>query len=173
MTAMDNLDLYLYILIGIIYLVSRALKAKKNVAPPRPPKRMLESTEPTSEAPAPKPFSFEDLLREFERNINPQEQPLDYPEQEEAYSEVDVPTKVTEYESYPGASDYKTHEAKSLEGEAYPMYYQESELAGISMLAERHHQIRRKKRNFGKLLQSPGSLRDAVVLSEVLGKRDY
>lgn len=170
---MDNLDLYLYILIGIIYLVSRVLKAQKKVAPPGTPRRMLESTEPTAEAPASKPFSFEDLLKEFERHINPQEQPSDHPEQEEAYSEAVVQPKVTEYESYPGASDYKTYEAKSLEGEAYPMYYQESELAGISMLAERHHQTRRKKRNFGKLLRSPGSLRDAVVLSEVLGKKDF
>lgn len=168
---MDNLDLYLYILIGIIYLVSRALKGQKKPVPQRP-KRPAPGTpvsgDTTAPEPAPhRPFSFEDLLREFERQMIPPE-----PEEKPAKPVEVVPAEEQHYPAAPSA-EYTSYEGQSLEQEAYPMYYQESDFQNIAAQVERDVPQKRKKRNFGRLLRHPSGVRDAVVLSEILQRKHF
>jgi hypothetical protein len=168
---MDNLDLYLYILIGIIYLVSRALKGQKKPVPQRPmrpaPGTPVSGDTTAPEPAPPRPFSFEDLLREFERQVAPPE-----PEEKPLTPVEKYPAEEQHYPVAPSA-EYASYEGQSLEQEAYPMYYQESELQNIAAQAEQDKPQSRRKRNFGRLLRHPSGVRDAVVLSEILQRKHF
>ncbi|MEQ8711521.1 MAG: hypothetical protein RIC80_00800 [Cyclobacteriaceae bacterium] len=69
---MDDFQTILYIVVGIIYFLSRALKKKK---PPVKPSRPGQDTEDdTPQTTASKPLTFEELLREFTEGKQPEEE---------------------------------------------------------------------------------------------------
>lgn len=75
---MDDFQTILYIVVGIIYFLSRALKKKKPPVQPSRPAQEMEGDAPQSSPP--KPLSFEDLLREFTEGKQPEEEPAYAPE---------------------------------------------------------------------------------------------
>lgn len=88
---MDNLQFWLYVIIGVIYLITQVRKkSKEQSIPPQSPvprKEVSENPrwkpEQTSSSPTPKTISFEDLLREI--------------------TEAKIPKSEQEYQSYEDA----------------------------------------------------------------------
>jgi hypothetical protein len=76
---MDDFQTILYIVVGIIYFLARALKKKK--PPVKPSRPAQDMDEDVPQASPPKPLSFEDLLREFTEGKQPEEEeePLPVP----------------------------------------------------------------------------------------------
>ncbi|MBY0435265.1 MAG: hypothetical protein K2U26_14245, partial [Cyclobacteriaceae bacterium] len=95
---MDDIKIILWVVIGLIYLFSRR---KKPQQPPTPQRN--EAPEQEYSEPAPKPVSFEDLLREIQEMKKPEPKPVPEP------TYYDVPPK-QEYEE-----EEVVEEEKSLE----------------------------------------------------------
>jgi hypothetical protein len=62
---MDDLELYIYIALALIYFFSRAFRKKKRVKPPQSTQRTSSDDAQRPAARTEKPLTFEDLLREF------------------------------------------------------------------------------------------------------------
>ncbi len=63
---MDDIQILVYLIIGIIYIISRALKGKNKSA--KPPQRPAARTSPPQQKPK-APSSFEEILAEFGKRI--------------------------------------------------------------------------------------------------------
>ena len=92
---MDNIENYLYILFAVIYIISRVIKARskqKQQGSPQPPQRQAPVSKPAQQQSQPqqkKAFSFEDILKEFEKNLAGEE---------ESAHEKPLPVKEIKYE---------------------------------------------------------------------------
>ncbi|MCF6351667.1 MAG: hypothetical protein L3J06_01515 [Cyclobacteriaceae bacterium] len=93
---MDDKFIY-YLVIGAIYLVSRMLKKKKPPTPVAPTVQNMEETReqtaPVTQIPsAPKPSSFEDLLKEISQEFESRKEPTPVVAQELEPVEVIKPS---------------------------------------------------------------------------------
>ncbi|MDZ7605812.1 MAG: hypothetical protein U5K79_09550 [Cyclobacteriaceae bacterium] len=192
---MDNLENYLYLVFAVIYIISRILKAKpKNASPARrpnqqPAKPVFESEEDAIPVPR-KTMSFEDILKEFEKNISgiPEEKPqpvresgrqITFREKEEA--------EVEEYETYEGA-DYEnaTYNRPAHEYEKYQtIAYEDSNFQHetsydldldkrIEFIRNEKYAIQQDNRSeLIKMLREPGGARNAIVLGEIINRKYF
>lgn len=174
---MDNFELYLYIILGVIYLISRLVKAKP--APPASGKRRSTQSD-TGETE--KPFSFEDLFREFEEQAQPRTE-------EDQRRESTKPTFVK-----PGSSDYRPRaeekeeelswaarrdeqptEYKTYEGTTYENYDLSKELQSMgSLLKTTKEKVGEEKKGssyYVNLVKKPNGARDAFVMSEIFNRK--
>jgi len=174
---MDSFQFWLYVIIGVIYLLSR-LRKKKAEQSPGPPE--IENERPSarplqpSKSAQPKQLSFEDLLREITESKQPKQEPVvDYDDdlQEEEKDLEDV-----EYDYRKENKTYETYEeAKkqaffrpSLEetmkvGDTVVSFgkFKEFERGGESNLAAEY------LRDFKDL----DAIKKAVVMSEILKRK--
>ncbi len=180
---MDDLELYIYLALGVIYFLSRAFRKKKPVTPPQN-QRKTDSREDYDQAPQKeKPVSFEDLLREF--TGQKKEPEYDY---EEEYKEDD--------RSYDGDSYYREEEksgteyetAEEVEYKSYDEVYDVNK--DLKTLDEQVDlELSKKKRfeeykieegvnihtakRFRELLQNKDSIKDAIILKEILDRKYF
>ncbi len=176
---MDNLDIYLYIIILIIYAVTRIFKTANKNAPVRPAQRKQPVQTPAQgevETPRKRPFSFEDILREFEKGFQeetgepaveshmpsesfrpPPPVPASRPTTEESASD-------TVYHTYEGQSyeDIPSYEEKGHPAEK-PVYERSAKYkidkAGV-------HEIVKK-------IRQPGGIRDAIIFNEIINRKYF
>jgi hypothetical protein len=171
---MDNFELYLYIILGVIYLVSRLLKGKSEAQKPRKSRRpQAEGGEEE------KPFSFEDLFKEFEQQAPAEETPR---------KETAKPTFVK-----PGDSDYRREaekqeeelswaarrdeaakDYKTYEGKSYEKYDLKKDLSNMGSLLKEDHAKKDKKvetNYYINLFKKSNGARDAFVMSEIFNKK--
>jgi cell pole-organizing protein PopZ len=73
---MDNLQIWIYVIVGLLYLIGRVKKK------PADTNRPQNRSQGQSTSPEPKPLSFEDLLREITEAKEPQMMPSPKPVQE-------------------------------------------------------------------------------------------
>ncbi|MCC5930800.1 MAG: hypothetical protein JJU28_16265 [Cyclobacteriaceae bacterium] len=173
---MDNFELYLYIILGVIYLISRLLKAKP--APPASGKRRSAQNE-TGETT--KPFSFEDLFKEFEEQSQTEESPK---------RESPKPSFVK-----PGSSDYRRKaeerqeeiswaarrdepatEYKTYESSGYEKYDINKGLNSMGSLLKTEKESEKEKKKaesnyYINLIKKSNGARDAFVMSEIFNKK--
>ncbi len=192
---MDNLENYLYLVFAVIYILSRILKAKpKNAEPARRPAKPATKPVFESEAdsiPSPrKTMSFEDILKEFEKNIAgiPEEKPQPVREtgRQITFNEKED-TDIEEYETYEG-SDYENttfnrpaHEYEKYQTIAYEdtnfQHETSYDLATdkpIEFLRSEKYSIQEDSRGeLIKMLRSPGGAKNAIVLGEIINRKYF
>ncbi len=184
---MDNLQFWIYVIIAIIYVVSRALKKGRQDGP--------SSDSPADRAPdreTPKQLTFEELLREITEAKQPRQQP----------QPISKPVQKTVPKPQPAYVDYDEdlgEEAEDLEDENYQYKKPDDQVTEIYEKAKREAFIRpsledtlwkEKKdvsysrfREFSMVkrnnlldeyvaeLKKPAGFKKAIVLSEILNRR--
>jgi hypothetical protein len=175
---MGELKIIIYVIIGLIWLVSRLAKKKQN-EPVLPEERSLPNTESSQ-----KPISFEDLLKEIQAAKVPEQKPViqktsdytDYDdeiedeeevvvaEKKKAYQVVDASKTFDVYEkakqaafNRPSLEETMSIEDTEVKYAQFKGYQQDTE---VNVLAE-----------YVKELQNPGSFKKAFILSEVLNRK--
>jgi len=191
---MDNLENYLYLVFAVIYIISRIMKSKpKNAEPARRPSQkpaapVFESAEPT---PAPrKTMSFDDILKEFEKNLSgiPEEKPapvresrrqIDFNEKEEA--------EEVEYQTYEGVAyedtsnnnpfnEYKKYQTTAYEDSNFQheTSYDLDLDKRLEFLRNEKYAIQQDSRGeLIKLLREPGGAKNAIVLGEIINRKYF
>jgi hypothetical protein len=197
---MDDYQVIIYIILVVIYIISRALKAKKKIDPTvRPPEQRYEETGPYPESaskpfnttPKPRQLTFEDLLKEFSgyEEKESHSAPAETETAELPYKTVTKP-ETREYQSYESPGNfptYKYEEAKSLESlVSYEDMYQSP--GKVEQADTKHADINEsrfkeytsykgfdihKAGRFRKLLHNATSMKDAVVLKEILDRKYF
>ncbi len=179
---MDDLELYIYIALGVIYFLSRAFRKKKPVTPPRKQQDANSREGHEQDHRTEKQVTFEDLLREFTgQKKEPEYEYEEGPEEhEQSYDEEKY------YQEEESAEEYATEEEvgyKSYE-EVYSMN------KDLKTLDEQVNlEIAEKKRfneykieegrnihvakRFREMLHNKDSVKDAIILKEILDHKYF
>lgn len=169
---MDDISLIFYIILGILYLLSRVFKKKEQEPPLRGPEEDMERDfGPDTSTERRRPTTFEDLLREFTGQPSQEEQ--DFPQapekteddeqRREAIEEVDDEVKRVYDKSIRSAENLKTiDELVNIEEEPPKI--------------ERRIEEKRKKSStpsnkYARLLKEKNDLKTAFVLKELLDRK--
>jgi len=180
---MDDLELYIYIALGVIYFLSRAFRKKKKATPPKNQRNADPRGDYDQTSRKEKPVSFEDLLREF---TGQKEEPAyDYQEKNEAPDEsYDEDSYYQEEEQ--NKKEYETSE--ELEYKSYEEVYNVNrdfktldEQVDLDLAKKKRFEeykiekvvnIHTAKR-FRELLQNKDSIKDAIILKEILDRKYF
>ena len=168
---MDNFETYLYIIFAVIYIVSRIIKArgKQNQKRPIPPNQRQTSA-PQRQAKPKKTFSFEDILKEFEKNLSGEE------ESDTAY-EKQMPVQEIRHEK-PQA---KPAPAAPETPNKYQSYYDENmkssaqdDTFGEGRIFSRNDNYKLEEEEVHPmvaLMRDPDGAKNAIVLSEIINRK--
>jgi len=181
-------EFWIYIIIGIIYFVSRMLKKPEAPPPPRPRRNREAAEGPEPEAP--RPISFEELLREIVEGKQVQE-----PRPREVPKPRRVPEPVPMYEAYeqdPGEEARSLEEIAVDEEPVAPRWKSYEEIPAANperrsleetlrledtvvdfsrFDAFEKRDERRVSDEYMKFLRDPQTLKQAVVMSEILKRK--
>lgn len=198
---MDSLQFWLYVIIGVIYLISQVRKKSREAKPEsRPAEKPVVKTEtpstrwktePTASQPSTtqKPMTFEELLREItegktakEPTYEPYKQPeyVDYDDevvdeeevlQEEAQEEVLVDYRKTD-------SIYKQFEDAKNYDYAANALENTWKLENVDMKFGKFKEFEgERQRNlldeYTRDLRDPDGFKKALILSEILNRRHF
>ncbi len=181
---------WIYIVIGIIYFISRMLKKPEASQPPRP-RRTRETADDAAPAePEPTPVSFEDLLREIMEGKQVQK-----PRPREVPQPTREPVPMPMYEAYeqdPGEEARSLEEIDAEEESVAQRWkpYEEIPAGNVERISleetlrledtvvdfkrfeafERRDE-RRVSHEYMKILRNPQTLKQAVVMSEILKRK--
>jgi hypothetical protein len=197
---MDDFQIVVYVLLVIIYIISRVMKARRNVNPPESedhvPYQEIEPAE-TKEIPKPynppvsQPVTFEDLLKEF-TGYKEEESPVkDEPQVvreiketviENPYLKVNQPVySKTTYKSYDdeALANYKTpvsyddlYKGPERIVEADIAKQDENKGRFGTYSSYKQYDLHTAAR-FRKLLHDPLSIKDAIILKEILDRKYF
>ena len=169
---MENLETYLYVFFAVVYIISRVLKARsKQNAAKRPivkPQTQHQPQTVAAEPQAKKGFSFDDILKEFEKNLGG----------EEHHEEEVVPIKEIKYQE-PVPIAEKVAEERPNRFQDYKdtkIGYKKSALKSGSLVFARNEKFKIEKdiaSDYVKMLQDPDGFRNAFVLSEIINRKYY
>lgn len=181
---MDNFETYLYLALAVIYIISRILKARKQSPPQqqqrapqqqqRAPQhqRPQQRTQMTETKKQPKPrkaFSFDDILREFEKNLAG----------EDFEEEKALPVEEINYEKethYPTTEPEKAlNPYESFEGTTYesPKIAERKEQSEVFSRSEKYNIKEDIVNNYKEMLQDPEGFKNAIVLSEIINRKYF
>ena len=181
---MDNLQFWLYVIIGIIYLVSR-LRKKQAEQPPEPSQSLPKRDEEVPE----RPMTFEELLREITEGktekkpepIAPSRRPVYEQKTQEATQEVIPETEIDDLEEV--EYDYKKQDT------IYEKYEEAKRQAFQRASLEETMTLGQTDMKFGKFkefetksnldllsaylsdFKDPEGLKKAIVMSEILKRK--
>jgi hypothetical protein len=180
---MDDLELYIYIALGVIYFLSRAFRKKKPAAPPQNQRNSDSRSDYDQTSKKEKPVSFEDLLREF---TGQKEEPVYEYEEENEDSDASYVEDSYYQEEEQARKKYKTTE--DVEYKSYEEMYNVSqdlktldEQVDLEMTKKKRFEeykieggvnIHTAKR-FRELLQNKDSIKDAIILKEILDRKYF
>ncbi len=170
---MGELKIIIWVVLGIIYLVSRA--RKKQVPNPE------STTVPQEDYKEDRPTSFEDLLREIQATKVPKPQPVLRPTQELNtidYDEVTEkkPLEDTNYNNRDHDTIYETYEKAKQEAFFRPSMEETLKLENTDMrFGEFKGYEQLEKENLAavyvKELKDPTTFKKAFILSEILNRK--
>jgi len=168
-----DLESLLPIVLAVIYILSRFFKSKPNQKKTqRPPVSTQQRQKPEvtdKRPPRKKPFTFEDILKEFEKNLSGDEfveekpkpiEELDYENQKSVT--VEAESRPTKYESYEGTS-YETPEVLKKD---------RNEKTEFSR-SENYTVKEEEESEFIKILREPDGAKKAIVLSEIINRKYF
>lgn len=182
---MSDLELYIYIALALIYFLTRVFKPKKSPRPPRDIRGPASETSDTTSRPErERPVTFEELLQEFTGYREPQQTVA--PAREEEVEEETLPEEIQaeadEYQYYEGYDDYK----KSSYADYNTVQKQGQELTTIDEQVSFDEPLEKKfdwgktepatsvqTEKYRKMLRDPESVRDAVILKELLDRKYF
>ena len=170
---MGELKIIIWIVLGIIYLVSRARK-----------KQVPDSTQkPAEEYPEEKPLTFDELLKEIQATKAPKQQ-QSVPEAVAEYEDVDYddnlkeeePLEKTDYSYRNQDSIYETYEKAKEEAFHRPSMEETLKLENTIVRFGQFKGYEQQTKpslavEFGRELRDTGNFRKAFILSEILNKR--
>ena len=170
---MENIETLLYIAIGVVYLISRVLKARKKAAPPRPRQTPQAPQVPTQGSPQQtqpkKTFSFEDILKEFEQSLSGEDEYEEPEPVREVREEIPRPVaaqpqerKPSRYEAYEGTAVSSKESEESLEG-------RQGEFSRNEKYSIKEDVVN----DYVKMLQDPDGFKNAIVLSEIINRKYF
>ena len=172
---MDNLDIYLYIIILVIYAVTRIFKSASKKPPVRtvPGKQQPPSgTQPGDQTTRKRPFSFEDVIKEFEQSFQEKTaEPVVEPYEVEEIDRTPPPVPVSKptASTVTSQSPYYSHEGQRYDEQTVdvntgPQSYERNEKYKIGTVEE--HEIVKRLRN-------PDGLRDAIIFNEIINRKYF
>ena len=168
---MKDLDTWFYVIIFVFYVgaqIWKGLKKSKQSQPPQQPQ--VSDSIPVGERSQTtvkkrrKKFSFDDLLKEFEKGFEQERQPE---------QPVDLPPEVSnEYTPpvYEGLEQYEPELTSSFEEEK-DVPVRESITSSDRERDERYKIKQVEENPFAKILQEPDGARKAIILSEILNRK--
>jgi hypothetical protein len=166
---MENLDTYLYIFFAVIYVVSRIIKAraKKNQqqVPTEPPPQQVHSQTARNEPRPKKAFSFDDILKEFEKNLSGEE----IQEQEANPVEEIRHVKPTPIAVIEKANPYQNYSSKTKE----PAQNQITTIKPVFERNEKFAIIEEEVNPFVEMIRNPDGFKNAIVLSEIINRKYF
>ncbi|MCZ8356167.1 MAG: hypothetical protein O9340_15615 [Cyclobacteriaceae bacterium] len=112
---MDNLQFWIYVILGVIYLFGRASKKKKEEERPST-RRQSTDSQPSG----PKPLTFEELLKEITEAKMPEPEP-EVTTKKRGYQEFEEET-IPEYKSYDTIKEETYDEPKGYDFEKEETY---------------------------------------------------
>lgn len=169
---MDNLENYLYIALALIYIISRVLKARSKqhqAQQPTRPQQHTQTTNPNNQPQPRKAFSFEDILKEFEKNLAGEEF-----EEEKALPVEEMPYEKTTRMEQPREkempSPYETYEGISYES---PIISEPKKELEVFSRNEKYSIKEDLASQYIKMLQDPDGFKNAIVLSEIINRKYF
>ena len=168
---MENLETYLYVFFAVIYIISRIIKARskqnQEQKPVSRPQQQRQAQPAHTTARPKKAFSFDDILKEFEKNLSG-EQPV----KEEAFpvKEIkhDKPAPVAIKTSEKQPNPYQRYKHKTFKGG--------KEIIREKLVYERSEKFAIKEdvaSEYVRMLQNPEDFKNAIVLSEIINRKYY
>lgn len=171
----DNLETYLYIFFAVIYVISRIIKArskKKQAQKPATSQQQQARPQHTSETPPPPPqkkaFSFDDILKQFEKNLageESQEEKVVEEIKEEKPVPIALPAVAALEEKPNPFQDYKNTTVKSAQ-----------EIKRVDLVFKRNENLAIKAKvvhPYVKMMRNPDGFKNAVVLSEIINTKYF
>lgn len=163
-----DLENLLPLVLAAIYILSRVFKAKpKKDAPGRPARpRQTPASDVVEHKTAEqrKPFSFEDLLKEFEKNLAG----------EEYVEEKPMPVEAIEYKkSEPVIPEPERSPYFSYEGLTYETMAEKEDSSGSDEISENYKQVVKEENEFVKMFREPNGARNAFVMSEIFNRKYF
>lgn len=167
----------IYLIAVIIYFIYSALKKNK-------PEQIEDSENPSTDSPQQRPASFEDLLREIRQGQQEAQKDLDQSGQgdvleerrpkpskraEPAFEPFSKASLPKEYSAYQGAIDEDFKSKYKTLDEQIRLSSPIEGLKSGGIVASKNRKVQVNK--YARMLQNPNSVRDAVVLSEVLKRK--
>jgi len=186
---MDNLQFWIYIIIAVIYTISRAMKkGKQSQGQGRTEQRDIETSD--GDGMGEKPISFEDLLREITEAKKPKPKQITYTKPERpvikpkpAYVDYDDDLKDEAEDLEDVNYDYRN------EDKVYDIYEKAKQEAFLKPSLEESLVGQKKDVDYGRFkefsikkrstildeyvaeLKKPSGFKKAVVMSEILNRR--
>jgi hypothetical protein len=176
---------WLYVIIGVIYLLNRVLKKKapeapKNTEQPRP-QSYKEPRGPQTQSP--RQLTFEELLKEIteaKQHPKPVSQPvsggkvIDYDE-EIGEEEQDLETIEPDYSRRKGGT-YKVYEDAKRDAFSRPSLEETMKVSDTKVQFEKFKAFEQNRPNsllteYVKQFQDPEGLKKAVVMAEILNRK--
>ena len=197
---MSDIQIIVYILLIVIYIISRAMKAKKKFIPPETGKpgfpQDIDETE-AAEIPRPynppvsQPVTFEDLLKEFTGYKEPEVTSKPQPEADREIKKAVVENPYLKY-NRPDVRENSRQDYRSLEQISYeePVSYEDIYKGPEKMVEADSEPIDENKSRFvtyatlkefdlhtssrfRNLLRNPMTVKDAIVLKEILDRKYF
>ncbi|NJN26937.1 MAG: hypothetical protein HC819_13620 [Cyclobacteriaceae bacterium] len=173
---MNNLENYLYIIFAVIYIISRIVKARAKQRETKLPEQEPQSYTKTIDRKAPpkKAFSFEDIIKEFERNLSgddyADEKPEPIPERKlEALRPKPAPRPMPTPANRP--SEYETYEGMTYESQMAGQ--KEEEYESLLGRNERFTIKQDVANEYAKMLQDPEGIKNAIVINEIINRKYF
>jgi hypothetical protein len=172
---MDNIENYLYIAFAVIYVISRLIKARSKQKEVEQQEQNQQTTNKPiqRQAPPKKTFTFDDILKEFERSMGGEDLPDEKPEPVlERKQEMLRQNPVTKPAPKPVARPtiYESFEGVKYEDQ---MSYKEEEATSL-LGRNQNFVIHQAQTNYyAKMLQDPNGIRDAIVINEIINRKYF
>jgi len=176
---------WIYLVIAIIYIVSRALKKAdnqpKDVESPKPERRVSYDTTPQTERP--KQLTFEELLREITEAKQPKRPVYETVEAKETYVDYDDQVGEEAQDLEQAGYDYrKQYKIYETDEDAKRMALDRPSLeetlnakeANIEFGKFTSFEVKKESsvaRQYAKDVRDPEGLKKAVILSEILNRK--
>jgi hypothetical protein len=189
---MGDFQFWLYVIIGVIYLISRVMKkpAEQNDFPDYDPEKPVRTDSrpkaPTESHSQPKALTFEELLREISEGKTVGEKPVpaqtkphySYEEQLTEEEEVEEASEVLEDQRFDYRKDKVVEVYEQAKREAFlrPSLEETMDLSQTEVKYGRFKEFdQEQKRNqlesYLSGLKDPEGLKKAVVMSEILQRK--
>ena len=170
-----SIKVIIWIIIGILYLISRARKKPESPSP-RPESRPSE-TETFD-----KPLTFDDLLKEIQAAKAPKTQPVpsksDYVDYDDDIEERKEPLEKTKPDTYYRGQDkiYETYEQAKQDAFHRPTLEETLKLENTIVRFGQFKSYAQEGRpslaaEYAKGLREPANFKKAFILSEILNRR--
>lgn len=173
---MDSFQFWLYVIIGVVYFISRM--RKKNAGQPADLPDTERQQQPGSGPPVtgapPKTLSFEDLLREITESKRPKEEPVvDYDEELE---EEEKDLEEVDYDYRKDNKVYETYEEAKKQAFYRPSLEETMKVENTVVSFGKFKEFERAAETnlayeYLKDFRDPQGFRKAVVLSEILKRK--